>query len=107
MARIRSTSKFRDSGHLRKSALKLCYQIQLCIGVYRDGKLVYQNEMKVPVRYPDSVQARRHIESDIEYRLNHSLFFRSPRPDYDIVKYSEEATCNTYLRYSVLEVLED
>ncbi|EQA47079.1 hypothetical protein LEP1GSC050_0635 [Leptospira broomii serovar Hurstbridge str. 5399] len=32
----------------------------------------------------------------------HSSFFRSPRPDYDLVRYSDEATCNTFLRYRIV-----
>jgi hypothetical protein len=35
--------------------------------------------------------------------LKESDFFISPRVDYDLVRYSQEGSCNTYIRYRIIE----
>ena len=80
-----------------------CYRIQLTVAVYKDRKMVYRDEMVVPTLYTRRSEARAHIKREIKSRVENSNFFRSPRMDYDLVQYAEEATRNTYLRYRILE----
>lgn len=79
------------------------YRIQLTVAVYRRKRLVFRNEMTVPTYYFRRSEARAHIKKEISERLKLTSFFRSPRPDYDLVRYAEEATLNTYLRYRIVE----
>ena len=79
------------------------YRIQVTVAIYRDSSLSYKNEFIVPTIYMRRSEARGHIKKEIQERLEHSMFFRSSRPDYDLVRYTEETSCNTYLRYIVLE----
>ncbi|MCE9597418.1 MAG: hypothetical protein K8S54_05560 [Spirochaetia bacterium] len=82
---------------------KTQYQIRLTVAVYRDKKLVYRNEMTLPTIYDRRSECRAHVKKEIENRLRNSNFFISPRVDFDLVRYTEEATCNTYLRYRIIE----
>jgi len=79
------------------------YQIRLTVAVYREKKLVYRNEMTLPTIYDRRSECRAHVKKEIENRLRNSNFFLSPRVDFDLVRYSEEASCNTYLRYRIVE----
>ena len=79
------------------------YRVQIRVSVYRDNMLSYKSEFTVPTVYSRRSEARGHIKKEIKERLSHSMFFRSSRLDYDLVKYSEEASCNTFLRYSIIE----
>lgn len=79
------------------------YRIQLTVAVYRQKKLTYRNDVLVPAIYRRRSEARNHIKKEMERRLNHSNFFRSPRVDFDLVRYTNEASCNTYLRYRIIE----
>lgn len=79
------------------------YKIQITVSIYRNGLLSYKNEMFVPSVYSRRSEARGHIKKEISERLKTSNFFRSTRIDYDLVRYSEEATCNTFIRYSIKE----
>ena len=81
------------------------YRIQLSVAIFKERKLTYKNEMVVPSRYTRRSEARAHIKKEIRERLAHSSFFISPRVDYDLVRYSQEASCNTYLRYRIIEDL--
>ena len=80
------------------------FRIKLTVAVYRQKKLAYRNNVIVPSTYSRRSEARAHIKKEIKSRLRNSLFFISPRVDFDLVRYTEEATCNTYLRYRILEV---
>jgi hypothetical protein len=80
------------------------YKILITVAIYREGILSYKSELMVPSVYERRSEARSHIKKEIRERLMHSNFFRSPRLDYDLVRYTEEATCNTFLRYSILDV---
>lgn len=78
------------------------YRIRLTVAIYRNNILSYKNDIVVPSVYIRRNEARAHIRKEVTERLAHSSFFRSPRPDYDLVRYSEEATCNTFLRYRII-----
>ncbi len=78
------------------------YRIRLTVAIYRNNILSYKNDIVVPSVYQRRNEARAHIRKEVSERLNHSSFFRSHRPDYDLVRYSEEATCNTFLRYRII-----
>ncbi|MFN3604006.1 MAG: hypothetical protein ACK4UJ_04780 [Leptonema sp. (in: bacteria)] len=83
------------------------YRIQLTVSVYKNKKLAYKKEMIVPTWYTRRSEARNHIKQEIEKRLKESDFFISPRVDYDLVRYSQEGSCNTYIRYRIIEEEED
>lgn len=79
------------------------FRIRLTVAVYKDKKLVYRNDMTVPTRYRRRSEARAHVKKEIQDRLKNSNFFISPRVDFDLVRYTQEASCNTYLRYRIIE----
>lgn len=79
------------------------YRIQLTVAVYKSKKLSYRNDMIVPTSYTRRSEARAHIKREIADRLRNTDFFVSPRVDYDLVRYANEASCNTYLRYRIIE----
>lgn len=80
------------------------YKVLITVAIYRSGILSYKSELMVPSLYLRRTEARAHIKREISERLEYSQFFRSPRLDYDLVRYTEEATCNTFLRYSIMDV---
>lgn len=80
------------------------YRIRVTVAIYRNHILSYKNEVIIPSEYLRRTEARAHIQKEISERLVHSNFFRSRRPDYDLVRYTEEATCNTFLRYRILSL---
>lgn len=84
-------------------AEELRFRIKLTVAVYREKKLVYRNDMMVPTLYVRRSEARAHIKREIKERLDNSNFFVSPRVDFDLVRYTQEASCNTYLRYRIVE----
>ncbi|MCB1140317.1 MAG: hypothetical protein KDK23_16285 [Leptospiraceae bacterium] len=79
------------------------FRIQLTVAVYKNKRLTYKNDMIVPTVYNRRSEARAHIKKEIQDRLKNTDFFISPRVDYDLVRYTNEATCNTYLRYRIVE----
>lgn len=79
------------------------FRIKLTVAVYKDKKLVYRNDMLVPTVYQRRSESRAHIKKEIKERLRSSNFFISPRVDFDLVRYTQEASCNTYLRYRIVE----
>ncbi len=79
------------------------FRIKLTVAVYKDKKLVYRNDMLVPTVYQRRSESRAHIKKEIKERLRNSNFFISPRVDFDLVRYTQEASCNTYLRYRIVE----
>ena len=83
------------------------YKILITVAIYREGILSYKSELLVPNLYNRRTEARGHIKKEISERLQHSNFFRSPRLDYDLVRYTEEATCNTFLRYAIMDVSKE
>jgi hypothetical protein len=87
------------------SGLSVIFQIKLTVAVFKRRKIIYKNEIIVSTKYRRKLQAQKHIQQEIERRLRNSYFFLSPHPDYDIVKYSDMASCNTYLKYKIIEKL--
>jgi len=87
----------------KETGREIYFRIQLAVAVYRDKQLAYRNEMIVPTWYTRRSEARSHIKKEIQKRLRESDFFLSPRVDYDLVRYADEATCNTYIRYRIVE----
>lgn len=79
------------------------YKVLQTLAVYRSGELSYKSSVATPYSFEKRKEARFYIEKEIENRLNFSYFFRSNRYEYDLVKYSEEASINTYIRYSIQE----
>lgn len=79
------------------------YRIKLTVAVYKDRTLVHKNDMVVPTVYSRRSEARTHIENEKRDRLRGDHFFLSPRADYDLVRYADEATRNTYIRYRIVE----
>ncbi len=79
------------------------FRIKLTVAVYREKRLVYRNDMLVPSVYVRRSEARAHIKKEVKERLRNTNFFLSPRLDFDLVRYAEEASCNTYLRYRIAE----
>ena len=79
------------------------YKILLTVAIYRAGALSYKNDVFVPTVYGRRSEARGHIKKEIKERIANSNFFRSPRLDFDLVRYTEEATCNTFIRYTIKE----
>lgn len=79
------------------------YRIQVTVAIYREGNLSYKNEFIVPTVYTRRSEARGHIKKEIKERLKNSMFFRSTRLDYDLVRYAEETTCNTFIRFIIIE----
>jgi hypothetical protein len=79
------------------------YRIKMTVVVYKDRRLVYRNELLIPGRFEKRSEARIQIRREINNRLKNSNFFVSPRVDFDLVRYTHEASCNTYLRYRILE----
>ncbi|WP_010569130.1 hypothetical protein [Leptospira broomii] len=91
-----------DSLNRKESEEDKVYRIRLTVAIYRNNILSYKNDIVVPSIYKRRNEARSHIRKEVGERLVHSSFFRSPRPDYDLVRYSDEATCNTFLRYRIV-----
>ena len=85
----------------------IVFRIKLTVAVYKDKKLIYRNDMLVPTSYQRRSECRAHIKKEIINRLRNSNFFISPRVDFDLVRYTNEATCNTYIRYRVVEDKEN
>lgn len=81
----------------------LRFRIKLTVAVYKERKLAYRNDMLVPTVYGRRSEARAHIKKEVKERLGNSNFFISPRVDFDLVRYAQEASCNTYLRYRIME----
>ena len=79
------------------------FRIKLTVAVYKEKKLAYRNDMLVPTIYTRRSESRAHIKKEIKERLRNSNFFISPRVDFDLVRYTNEASCNTYLRYRIVE----
>jgi len=85
------------------SEKNLNYRIKMTVAVYRSKKLVYRNELVLPGQHDKRSESRIQIKKEINDRLRTSNFFISPRVDFDLVRYTQEASCNTYLRYRIVE----
>ena len=89
--------------HTNQTKQDTTYRIKLTVAVYKDKKLVYRNDMLVPMLYQRRSECRAHIRRETQHRLRNSNFFLSPRIDFDLVRYTQQATSNTYLRYRIME----
>ena len=78
------------------------YRIKFKIAVYSQDKSIYQREIMIPTVYEKRSQCREHIQCEIQSRLKNAFFFISPRIDYDLVRYTREASHNTYIRYRII-----
>ena len=92
-----------SDGKIMLTTRSVAFRIKLTVAVYRDKKLAYRNDMLVPTVYKRRSEARAHIKKELKDRLKNSNFFISPRVDFDLVRYAQEASCNTYLRYRIME----
>ncbi|RME90381.1 MAG: hypothetical protein D6767_06955 [Candidatus Hydrogenedentota bacterium] len=80
------------------------YRIKLIVSIEKNGKFTSRNEILVPSFYRYLDEARADIEEDIRHRLRTSYYFRSQRVGYDLVRYSREASLNTYMAYRIIPI---
>ena len=79
------------------------FQIKIVMAIYKHKKLIFRNEILVPSEFENDADTRIQINKEITHRLKTDYFFRSPNPDYDIVKYADAASVITYMRYFIVE----
>ena len=82
----------------------LGYRIKLRIAVEKNLVFTTKNEILVPTLFDSLQDARNEIISDINHRLGDSFYFRSQKMGFDLVRYSQEASLNTYLAYRIIPV---
>ena len=80
------------------------YRIKMIVAIEKDNVITYKNELIVPVLYEDIESAQKHITGDIHKRLYESMYFRSQKTGFDLVRYSNTATSNTYIAYRIVPV---
>lgn len=89
---------------MNSAAVNIGYKIKLVIAVERRSTFWHKNEFMVPTVYSNIDQAKEHICHDIDHRLQESMFFRSQKIGFDLVKYTQEASVNTYLGYRIIPI---
>ena len=85
-----------------ETTLFASYKIKLIIAVEKDFIMNTKNEFVSPEIFQSLEESQKSIEMDIECRIKNGLYFRSQKPGYDLVRYSQTATLNTYIAYRVL-----
>ncbi|MDH4199805.1 MAG: hypothetical protein OEV66_05415 [Spirochaetia bacterium] len=80
------------------------YKIKMIIAIEKENIFAYRNELIVPVVYQDISEAQAHVTKDIDRRLRDSMYFRSQKMGFDLVRYGETATSNTYIAYRILPI---
>ena len=80
------------------------YKIKLIVAVEKNYIMTTRNEILVPKTYRNLEEAQKHIEMDMQCRINENLYFRSQKMGYDLVRYSQMALLNTYISYRVIPV---
>ena len=80
------------------------YKIKMIIAIEKDNIFAYRNELLVPVLYNDISEAQNHVNRDIERRLKDSMYFRSQKTGFDLVRYGNTALSNTYIAYRILPI---
>jgi hypothetical protein len=80
------------------------YKIKMIIAIEKDNIFAYRNELIVPVLYNDISEAQAHVTRDIDRRLKDSMYFRSQKTGFDLVRYGNTATSNTYIAYRILPI---
>ncbi len=78
------------------------YQIKLIVSIEKNQIIDCKNDFLVPTIYKQVKEAQFHIIMDVEHRLADSMYFRSPKKGYDLIRYSREASVNTYLTYRII-----
>ena len=92
---------------MKEAEVKTAYQgyrIKLIVTLEKSGRFENRNEIVVPTVYTSLQESQEDIVNDIKYRLDNSMYFRSQRVGYDLVRYGKEATINTYLAYRIIPV---
>ena len=82
------------------------YQIKLIVSTEKNNRIEYKNEFVVPTVYETIKEAQFHIIMDVEHRLLNTMYFRSQKKGYDLVRYSREALVNTYLAYRIIPIVK-
>jgi hypothetical protein len=80
------------------------YRIKMIVAIEKDNIFSYRNELIVPVFYEDIEKAQDHITRDIEKRLLESMYFRSQKSGFDLVRYGNTAMSNTYIAYRIVPI---
>ncbi|MDH5717760.1 MAG: hypothetical protein OEZ22_08990 [Spirochaetia bacterium] len=81
------------------------YRVKLIVAVERDNMIKTRNQIIVPKVYDTLEEAQAHVEMDLKYRLSDSLYFRSQKLGYALVRYSREASLNTYISYRIVPLM--
>ncbi len=93
-----------SSHQTKKVSVYSGYRIKLIVVIEDNGTFKDKSEYVVPTIYQNLKEAQFHILMDIEYRLGNTMFFRSQKKGFDLVRYARETSLNTYLSYRVLPV---
>ena len=80
------------------------YKIKLLICIEDNGDFTCRNELVVPSFYINIEEAKLHIKMDITSRLKNELYFRSQKIGFDLIRYNQCASYNTYLSYRIFPV---
>ncbi|MDH5720918.1 MAG: hypothetical protein OEZ13_09955 [Spirochaetia bacterium] len=80
------------------------YKIKLIVAVEKNSTIGTRNEILIPRVYHSLEEARENIEMDIKSRLKNNMYFRSQKLGYELVRYSQTASVNTYITYRVMPV---
>ena len=80
------------------------YRIKLIVTIEKQGHFKNRNEIVIPTIYTSLQESQEDIMNDIKFRLQNSLYFRSQRVGYDLIRYGKEASINTYLAYRIIPV---
>lgn len=80
------------------------FRIKLVVSLEKENAIKTRNELLIPGVYENLHDALKDIQLDISRRLSNSLYFRSTKFGYDLVKYSNLASVNTYLSYRIVPV---
>lgn len=78
------------------------YRIKLLIAVEKNGEMQNKNEIILPSSYSEFREAYFDIEMDIKNRLRTQNYFRTTRAGFNLVRYTECATRNTFIAYRIL-----
>ena len=78
------------------------YRVNIIILIEKNNKIDTVKEYLDPNFYTNKEDAQNYIQQDINYKLQYSLFFRSQKQGFDLVKYSKEASVNTYILYEIV-----
>jgi hypothetical protein len=80
------------------------YKLLTIKATYSEDQLVEKEEFVSSDIFHRRSDAWEEMEESIQIYLAGSLFFRSPRPDYQLVRYEDECRKKTYLRLKIVLV---